>query len=107
MIAHNPLHGSGRAALPHAALALGNKAQATQGIGMTDRRQWQSMVDEAPHALPQKAAVLAAPRQRAIPEPPHLCVADPLSYDFFIHYTSPVLAGAQGEKSCSAKHPRF
>ena len=24
-------------------------------------------------------------------------VADPLSYDFFIHYTSPALTGAQGE----------
>jgi len=27
-------------------------------------------------------------------------VADPLSYDFFIHYTSPVLTGAQGAKLC-------
>jgi hypothetical protein len=26
-------------------------------------------------------------------------VAKPLSYDFFIHYTSPVLTGAQGEQS--------
>jgi hypothetical protein len=25
-----------------------------------------------------------------------LWVAKPLSYDFFIHYTSPVLTGAQG-----------
>src|SRR5206468_6088402 len=41
MFAHNPLHGSGRAVLPHPALALGNDAHATQGIGMTDRRQWQ------------------------------------------------------------------
>src|SRR5258706_14458988 len=28
-------------------------------------------------------------------------VADPLSYDFFIHYTSPVLTGAQGELNMS------
>jgi len=34
MIAHNPLHGSGRAELPHPALALGNDAHAAQGIGM-------------------------------------------------------------------------
>ncbi len=38
MIAHNPLHGSGRAALPHPALALGDDAHAAQGIGMTDCR---------------------------------------------------------------------
>jgi hypothetical protein len=38
MIGHNPLHGSGRAAFPHPALALGNDAHATQGIGMTDDR---------------------------------------------------------------------
>ena len=48
MMAHNPLHGSGRAALPHPALALGNDAHATQGKGMTDRRQWHPTVDEAP-----------------------------------------------------------
>src|SRR5882672_2081647 len=72
MIAHNPLHGSGRAALPHPALALGDDAHAAQGIGMTDDRQRQPAFDEAPHAIPKDAAVLAAPRQRAVPEPPHL-----------------------------------
>ena len=35
MIAHNPLHGSGQAGFPHAALALGEDADASQGIGMT------------------------------------------------------------------------
>ena len=58
MIAHNPLHGSGQAGFPHPALALGNDAQATQGIGMTDRRQWQPAGDEAPHAIPKDAAFL-------------------------------------------------
>ena len=72
MIAHNPLHGSGRADFPHPALALGDDAHAAQRIGMTDDRQRQPAVDEAPHAVPQDAAVLAAPRQRAIPEPAHL-----------------------------------
>ena len=38
MIAHNPLHGSGRAALP--ALALGDDAHAAQGIGMTSSLCW-------------------------------------------------------------------
>src|SRR5258708_7525657 len=72
MIAHNPLHGSGRAALPHPALALGDDAHAAQGIGMTEDRRRQPAFDEARHAIPKDAAVLAAPRQRAVPEPPHL-----------------------------------
>src|SRR5437016_432533 len=69
MIAHNPLHGSGRAGFPHPALALGNNAHAPQRIGMTDRRQRQPASDEAPHAIPEDAAVLASPRQRAMPIP--------------------------------------
>jgi hypothetical protein len=77
MITHNPLRGSGRAALPHPARALGKNAHAAQGIGMTDRRQRQPAVDEAPHAIPKDAAVLAAPRQRAMPEPPDLEPKDP------------------------------
>src|SRR6266404_3947071 len=71
-IAHDPLHGSGRAGFPHPALALGDNAHAPQRIGMTDRRQRQPASDETPHAIPQYAAVLAAPRQRAVPEPTYL-----------------------------------
>src|SRR5438094_8906144 len=77
MIAHNPLHGSGRAGFPHPALALGDDAHAAQGIGMTDDRQRQPASDEAPHAIPQNAAFLAAPRQRAMPEPPYLGSKNP------------------------------
>jgi hypothetical protein len=36
---------------------------------MTDRRQRQPAGDEAPHAIPKNAAILTAPRQRAMPEP--------------------------------------
>ncbi len=72
MIAHNPLHGSGRAGFPHPALASGDDAHAPQRIGMTDRRRRQPAGDETPHTIPQDAAVLVAPRQRAMPEPPHL-----------------------------------
>jgi hypothetical protein len=72
MIAHNPLHRSGQAGFPHPALTLGNNAHAAQGIGMTDRRQRQPASDEAPHAIPEDAAILTAPRQRAMPEPSHL-----------------------------------
>ena len=72
MIAHNPLHGSGHAGFPHPALALGDDAHAAQGIGMTDGRRRQPTSDEAPHASPKDTAILAAPRQRAMPEPSHL-----------------------------------
>ena len=72
MITHNPLHGSGQADFPHPALALGDNAHAAQGIGMTDGRQRQPASDEAPHAIPEDASVLATPRQRAMPEPSHL-----------------------------------
>src|SRR6266436_3136830 len=77
MIAHNPLHGSGQAALPHPALALGNDAHAAQGIRMADGRQRQPASDKAQHAIPKNAAVLAAPRQRAVPEPPYLESKEP------------------------------
>ncbi|MCU1315049.1 MAG: hypothetical protein JWN63_371, partial [Candidatus Acidoferrum typicum] len=91
MIAHDPLHGSGRADFPHPALALGDDAHVAQGIGMTDRRQRQPASDEAPHTIPEYATILAAPRQRAVPEPGPMWVANPLlPYDFCIHYTSPV-----------------
>src|SRR3989441_1783470 len=72
MITHNPLHGSGQADFPHPALALGDNAHASQGIGMTDGRQRQPASDEAPHTVPEDASVLATPRQRTMPEPSHL-----------------------------------
>src|SRR5262252_9665154 len=72
MITHNPLHGSGQAALPHPALASSNDAHATEGIGVTDRGHRQPACDEAPHTVPEKVAVLASSRQRTMPEPPHL-----------------------------------
>jgi hypothetical protein len=61
VIAHNPLHGSGVAAFPHPALALGDDAGAPQGIGMTDRRQRQPASDETPHARQPRAAAIVLP----------------------------------------------
>src|SRR5258706_4375228 len=77
MIAYNPLHGSGQAGCPHPALALGEDAYAAQGIGMTDSRHRQPASAEAQHAIPQYAALLAAPRKRAMPEAPYLESKDP------------------------------
>src|SRR6202158_3131739 len=76
MFAHTPLHGSGQAGFPHPALALGDDAHAAQGIGMTNGRRRQPASDKAPHAVPEQAAVLTAPR-RAVPEPSHLEPKDP------------------------------
>ncbi len=39
---------------------------------MTDGRHRQPAGDETPHAVPKDAAILATPRQRAIPEASHL-----------------------------------
>jgi hypothetical protein len=44
---------------------------------MTDGRRRQPASDETPHAVPKHAAVLTAPRQRAMPEPPHLESKEP------------------------------
>jgi len=72
MIAHNPLHGSGQAELPHPALTSGNNAHAAQGIRMTSTGGRQPAVDQAPHPVPEYMGVLAAPRKGAMPEPTDL-----------------------------------
>ena len=72
MIAHNPLHGSGRADFPHPALTLGDNAHAAQGIGMTDTSRRQPAGGQAPHTIPEDTTILAATRQRAMPKPSHL-----------------------------------
>jgi len=68
MVAHNPLDGSGRAVLPHPALASGDNAKAAQRIWMMNVRDGQPAVSNPQHPVPQHAAILAAPRQRAMPE---------------------------------------
>jgi len=74
---NRPISGAGFAPASHrvllaAPLTLGDDARAPQGIGMTDGRRRQPASDEAPHTVPTNVAVLAAPRQRAVPEPSHL-----------------------------------
>jgi len=44
---------------------------------MTDSRHRQPASDEASHAIPKNAAILAASRKRAMPEPPHLEAKEP------------------------------
>ena len=72
MVAHNPLHGSGQAELPHPALTSGNNAHAAQGVGMTSAGGRQPAVNQAPHPVPEHMGVLAASRKGAMPEPSDL-----------------------------------
>ena len=72
MVAHNPLNRSGRAELPHPALASGDDAKAAQRIGVTDAGRGQPALNQPGHAVPPHTAVLAASRQRAMPEPTDL-----------------------------------
>jgi hypothetical protein len=72
MIAHSPLHGSGRAAFPHPAPASGDDAKTAQRIGMAGADGWQPLGDEAPHPVPKDTSILATARQGAVPEPADL-----------------------------------
>src|SRR3989454_10324948 len=72
MVAHNPLHRSGRAGFPHPAPASGDDAKSPQGIGVADVSGRQVAVNESPHPIPEDPALLASPRQRTMPEPAHL-----------------------------------
>jgi hypothetical protein len=53
MIAHDPLHGSGRADFPHPAPASGNDVRASQWKSMIHAHRRQPMVDQAPHPSPR------------------------------------------------------
>ena len=88
MVAHNPLNGSGRAGLPHPALASGDDAEAAQWVGMTDADRGQPAVYESQHTVPSKAAILATPRQRAVPEPTH---AEPKQVERWSVHGNPIV----------------
>src|SRR5438552_8631218 len=72
MVTHNPLYGSGQAGLPHPALTSGDNAHAPQGIRMTSTGGRQPAVDQAPHPVAEHSGFLAAPQERAMPEPTYL-----------------------------------
>ena len=171
MVAHNPLHRSGRADFPHPAPALGEDAHAAQRIVMVDANGREPAIDQPPHPVPSNSAVLTSPRQRALPEPaspepedvqrrcvhgrpviaemsthhrtqplPHfrdgsmhaplntrparppvhasappfrtapqdsgpMWVANPSTYDCFIHYIMPVLTGARKDSYVRLPNP--
>jgi hypothetical protein len=63
---------SGRAGFSHPALALGDDAQAAQGIRMMETRQRQPVGHETPQAIQGDATGLATTRQRTVPKPAHM-----------------------------------
>src|SRR5438093_5789954 len=71
MVAHNPLHGSGRAALLHPALALGNNAKALPGIRMTNVSLRDPASHSALHLSPGDTGFLATALKHPPPEPSH------------------------------------
>ncbi len=71
MVAHDPLHRSGRAALPHPALALGENAKANKRIGMTDASGRKPPGEVVLHPAPREAVGLAAAQKHPMPQPTH------------------------------------
>src|SRR6266705_109759 len=67
MVAHNPLHGSGRAGLLHPALASGNDAKAYPRIRMTDACMRKPPCNLALHPSPGQMTFLAAPFEHSPP----------------------------------------
>jgi hypothetical protein len=72
MIAHSPLHGSGRAGVSHPAPASGDDAKTARRRGMTHACGKQPLVGEPTHPGPEDTAILATARQGAVPEPADL-----------------------------------
>ncbi len=72
-IANHPLHGSGRAALPHPALALGRDGEAHARIGMPDTWGRKPAGDVGTHAAPRQMVALTPTTQDAPPELRHRC----------------------------------
>jgi hypothetical protein len=68
MIAHNPLHRSGRAELPHPAPTLGNDAQAHERIRVTNASRRKPPLNDPSHAVPCQVIALAATAQDRPPQ---------------------------------------
>src|ERR1700758_3036409 len=71
MVAHNPLHGSGRAALLHPALASGDNAKALPGIRMTNASLRDPASHAALHLSPRYMGFLATALKHPPPDPSH------------------------------------
>src|ERR1035441_712133 len=67
-----PPHRSGLADFPHTAPTSGNDAHTAQRKRMIHAHRRKPVVDQAQHPIPRYSAVLAAARQRPMPEPAYL-----------------------------------
>jgi hypothetical protein len=63
-----PLHGPGRAVLPHPARASGKDAHASKRIRMADASGRQIAMDQPFHSFPENSPLLAAMTERAMPK---------------------------------------
>jgi hypothetical protein len=71
MVAHDPLHRSGRAVLPHPAPALGHSAKSHQRIRLTDTRRGKPSIDIPLHAFPAQAIILTPAAKNPPPKTAH------------------------------------
>jgi hypothetical protein len=71
MVAHDPLHRSGRAVLPHPAPALGHSAKSHQRIRLTDTRRGKPSIDIPLHAFPAQAIILTPAAKNPPPKAAH------------------------------------
>src|SRR5437867_8236802 len=76
MVTHNPLHRSGRAALPHPAPALGDDAQAHKRLRVADARGRKPPGDVLRHPAPRQVVRLTAAFENAPPQPHNLQAED-------------------------------
>ena len=75
MVTHNPLHGSGQAALPHPALALGGDGKPLAWVGMADTGMWQPPFRVLCETAPRHSTFLAAAFEHPHPDSAD-CVAE-------------------------------
>jgi hypothetical protein len=90
MFTHNPLHGSRQAGFPHPALALGRTRWGLplSPTASASRSEFLTRLNTRSARSPVNAST---PLLRVTPhDSGPMWVATPLSYDFCIHYTSPV-----------------
>jgi len=69
MVTHSPLHGSGRAALPHPALAWGDDAQAHERLRVADAGRRKPPMGVLRHPAPRQVGRLTAAFKSAPPQP--------------------------------------
>jgi hypothetical protein len=71
LVTHDPLHGSGRAALPHPALASGDNAKTLPGIRMTNASWRDPSSYPALHLCPRYTGFLATTLKHPPPDSCH------------------------------------